>query len=69
MRHYYSQYTTRCLAVRQFSITHESVRAYVEINDPSSFWPRATRARLRRVDPQMYDYVERLFMTEFSRAA
>jgi hypothetical protein len=47
----------------------ESVRAYVEINDPASFWPRATRARLRRIDPQFYTYVERLFKEEFKVAA
>lgn len=47
----------------------ESVRAYVEINDPASPWPRATRRRLLRVDPEMYDYVERIFRTEFSIAA
>jgi hypothetical protein len=39
----------------------ESVRAYVEANDPASFWPRATRERLQRIDPHMYRYVERLF--------
>lgn len=47
----------------------ESVRAFVEANDPASFWPRATRARLRRIDPGMYEYVARVFTTEFSRAA
>lgn len=47
----------------------ESVRAYVEINDPASFWPRATRARLRRIDPQMYAYTEQLFLKEFGKAA
>lgn len=47
----------------------ESMRAYVEANDPASFWPRATRARLRRIDPQMYDYVTELFATGFEIAA
>lgn len=47
----------------------ESLRAYVEINDAQSFWPRATRARLRRVDPRMYEYVDRLFRCEFKAAA
>ncbi len=47
----------------------ESLRAYVEANDPASFWPRATRARLRRIDPEMHAYVERLFTTEFRQAA
>lgn len=47
----------------------ESLRAYVEINDPASFWPRATRARLRRIDPNMYEYVEHIFTAAFRTAA
>ncbi len=47
----------------------ESVRAYVGINDPASPWPRATRERLRRIDPAMHDYVDVIFRTEFSLAA
>jgi hypothetical protein len=47
----------------------ESVRAYVEANDPSSFWPRATRSRLRRIDQEMYAYVEHLFSVTFCEAA
>ena len=47
----------------------ESLRAYVEINDTSSVWPRATRERLRRIDAGMHDYVERLFNVEFREAA
>jgi hypothetical protein len=47
----------------------ESLRAYVEANDPVSPWPRATRERLRRIDRAMYDYVDDLFRTEFARAA
>jgi len=43
----------------------ESLRAYVEANDPGSPWPRATRTRLHRADPGMYDFVERLFEREF----
>jgi len=39
----------------------EAVRAYVEVNDPASPWPKATKARLRRVDPAMYDIVDSLF--------
>src|SRR5579883_3072212 len=35
----------------------EGIRAFVEINDPISHWPRATKMRLRRVDPMLYDYV------------
>ncbi|HEY1881728.1 MAG TPA: hypothetical protein VGG51_01645, partial [Candidatus Cybelea sp.] len=43
----------------------ESLRAYVEANDSASPWPRATRARLRHIDPGMHDYVEMLFEIEF----
>jgi hypothetical protein len=43
----------------------ESVRAYVEANDPTSPWPRATRARLRHNDPGMHEFVELLFEREF----
>jgi len=47
----------------------EGLRAYVEANDPASHWPRATKARLEAIDPQMFAYVEQLFRTEFSQAA
>ena len=47
----------------------EALRAYVEANDPASHWPRATKQRLRTIDPEMFEYVERLFRLEFSRAA
>ena len=47
----------------------ECVRAFVEANDPASFWPRATRARLRRIDPRMYGYVADLFASGFAAAA
>jgi hypothetical protein len=43
----------------------ESLRAFVGVNDPSSPWPRATRERLRRIDPNMFEYVHRLFRSEF----
>lgn len=43
----------------------ESLRAYVEANDPASPWPRATRARLRHGDPGMYEFIELLFEHEF----
>ena len=43
----------------------EALRAYVEANDSGSPWPRATRARLRHIDPGMHDYVEMLFEIEF----
>lgn len=47
----------------------EALRAFVEVNDVTSRWPRATRARLRTVDPHVYDYVELLFLQGFARAA
>ncbi len=43
----------------------ESLRAYVEANDPASPWPRATKLRLRHGDPAMYEFVARLFEGEF----
>jgi hypothetical protein len=43
----------------------ESLRAYVEANDPASPWPRATRARLRHGDPGMHEFIDRLFEREF----
>jgi hypothetical protein len=43
----------------------ESLRAYVEINDAHSPWPRATRARLRRLDAAMCVAVEDLFRLDF----
>jgi len=42
----------------------ECLRAYVEANDAHSFWPRATRARLARIDRAMFEYVERIFTAE-----
>lgn len=47
----------------------ESLRAYIEANDSQSFWPRATRERLRRIDPEMYVYVDGLFKVTFRAAA
>ncbi len=38
----------------------ESVRAYVEVNDPTSPWPPASKAPLHRVDAAMYRIVESL---------
>ena|ERR1700722_7807589 len=39
----------------------ESVRAYVEVNDPSSPWPKATRARLAQVDAAILAAIEEIF--------
>lgn len=40
----------------------ECLRAWVEANDPRSPWPRATRARLRELDPAMCEVLETLFV-------
>jgi hypothetical protein len=53
----------------QFHIIAEALRAFVEANDPASHWPRATKARLEAIDPELFEYVERLFAIEFSVAA
>ncbi|MGB6986932.1 MAG: hypothetical protein WBD74_13260 [Candidatus Aquilonibacter sp.] len=47
----------------------EALRAFVEANDPASHWPRATKRRLQTIDPEMFDYVNRVFTTEFRTAA
>jgi hypothetical protein len=39
----------------------EALRAYAELNDPSSPWPRATRERLLACDPALHAIVARLF--------
>jgi hypothetical protein len=41
----------------------------VEANDPTSNWPRATKARLEAIDPELYNHVAQLFAGEFRRAA
>ena len=52
-----------------FHIIAEGLRAFVEVNDVTSHWPRATKMRLRKVDPQLYQYVEQLFRYAFVAAA
>ena len=47
----------------------EGLRAFVEANDPASHWPRATKARLQKLDPELFEYLKRLFSVEFSAAA
>jgi hypothetical protein len=44
----------------------ESMRAFVEVNDPRSPWPKATRARLRDVDEAMFAFLDDLFATAFA---
>ena len=47
----------------------EALRAFVEVNDPASHWPRATRRRLRTLDPELFACIEGLFTVEFAAAA
>jgi len=44
----------------------ECVRAFVEVNDANSPWPKATKARLFAVDPAMFGFVEELFRSGFA---
>lgn len=44
----------------------ESVRAWVEANDPRSPWPRATRSRLRAIDPAMAAILESIFANDLT---
>jgi len=44
----------------------ESMRAYVEVNDARSPWPKATRARLAEIDEPMHAFVSGLFATDFA---
>ncbi len=46
----------------------ESLRGYVEVNDARSPWPKATRARLRSVDPAMAAFIDGLFEKELADA-
>ena len=39
----------------------EGMRAWVGINDPASLWPRVSREKLLRFDPQLYAIIEKLF--------
>lgn len=43
----------------------EGLRAFVEVNDDASHWPRATKARLRTIDAGLFAYVDRLFRVDF----
>jgi hypothetical protein len=47
----------------------EALRAFVEANDVTSHWPRATKARLKKIDAGMFAYVDRLFRVDFTAAA
>jgi hypothetical protein len=39
----------------------ESMRAFVDVNDAVSPWPKATRARLAELDPPMFREIEGIF--------
>ncbi|MGH7727746.1 MAG: hypothetical protein ACREM2_02980 [Vulcanimicrobiaceae bacterium] len=43
----------------------ESMRAFVEVNDATSPWPRVSRAGLRRFDPRMAAAIEEIFARDF----
>ncbi len=47
----------------------ECLRAYVEVNDSASPWPKATRARLETLDPHMAALIDALFANEFCGSA
>ncbi len=60
-----TQFTTPYAATGIDEYFAEALRAYIEVNDPASHWPRATKARLRQIDVGLYDYVEQLFQSAF----
>ena len=43
----------------------EGLRAYIEVNDAASPWPRVSRDRLARIDPRLFTYVDTLFTSGF----
>lgn len=45
----------------------EGLRAYVEINDTASPWPRVSRARLACIDPGLFGYIDALFESGFEK--
>lgn len=48
----------------------EAARAYAgDFNNAASYWPRATRERLQRVDAATYAYFERIFVELAASAA
>ncbi|GAC1499933.1 MAG: hypothetical protein NVS1B14_03630 [Vulcanimicrobiaceae bacterium] len=63
------QFVTPYAATAPDEYFAEAMRAYVECNDAASLWPRATRERLRTVDPSLFHYVEQLFAVGFASAA
>jgi hypothetical protein len=55
------QFVTPYAATRVDEYFAESVRAWLGINDDECPWPQATRERLRRCDPAMYEIVGDIF--------
>jgi hypothetical protein len=47
----------------------EALRAFVEVNDVTSHWPRATKIRLRQIDTELYEYISEIFAVRFKAAA
>jgi hypothetical protein len=56
-----TQWVTPYAATRIDEYFAESVRAYVGVNDADSPWPKATRERLLKVDPAMYEIIASIF--------
>jgi hypothetical protein len=46
----------------------ESLRAFVEINDDLSPWPRVSRRALARIDRAMFRFLSELYAAEFVRS-
>jgi len=44
----------------------EALRAWTGVNDPHSLWPRATRERLRAIDPRMAAIVASIFANDLA---
>jgi hypothetical protein len=64
--HLASEYVTPYAASGLDEYFAESLRAYVEVNDTHSPWPKATRERLAGIDPAISAFFARLFANEFS---
>ncbi len=63
------QFVTPYAATAPDEYFAEAMRAYVECNDATSCWPRATKHRLRKIDPRLYGYIENIFRTAFRSVA
>ncbi|HEV3156245.1 MAG TPA: hypothetical protein VGZ00_02745 [Candidatus Baltobacteraceae bacterium] len=63
-----SRHVTPYAAVSLDEYFAESLRAYVEVNDPLSAWPQVSRSRLAAYDPTMFAILEDLIARECTRA-